>query len=297
MKRKKFWIVFGSCCLSVVLLCTIFAFVFRLKTVDIEIRSREEQTKTNLGEDIRQTVLDSGEFDFGKNIVFMNFEDNIEKIEKSNPYVKVEQVVRRFPNIVRVYISERVPRYRVKDASSENWYILDVDFKVLDKVSASELKSKVVCGNSNYFDRTIEITKETLTFESAIIGEFVEDDIMIYLTDITTGVYGKTKDITAVRKIDYSGIDKTFTLTMRNAGNNDQLGCNIVISGTSKLYEKVLKGITTFITCSDPVIKDENGQDIEIGEALIKNIPDEIIEVKQDSNGKIYVIKPSGETE
>ena len=37
MKRKKFWIVFGSCCLSVVLLCTVFALVFRLKTVDIEI--------------------------------------------------------------------------------------------------------------------------------------------------------------------------------------------------------------------------------------------------------------------
>lgn len=287
MKRKKFWIIFGSCCLSVVLLCTIFALVFRLKTVDIEIRSREEMTKTNLGEGIKESVLDSGEFDFGKNIVFMNFEDNIAKIEKSNPYVKVEQVVRHFPNIVRVYISERVPRYRVKDASSENWYILDIEFKVLDKVSTAELESKVVCGNSCYFDRTIEITKETLTLSSAIIGEFVEDDISVYLTDITTGVYGKTKDITAVRKISYSGVDQRFIITMRNAGNNEQLGCNIVISGTSKLYEKVLKGTVVFL----------DGQEIEAGDGRIQNISDEIIEVKQDSDGKIYVIKPNGETE
>ena len=283
MKRKKFWIVFGSCCLGLIVLCTIFALVFRLKTVDIEIRSRIDQEDTNLESNIKETVLNSGEFDFGKNIIFMSFDDNIAKIEKSNPYVKVEEVIRHFPNIVRIYISEREPRYRVKDSESESWYILDIDFKILDKVSNADLKEKVVSGDSCYYDQTIEIAKETLTLKG-IVGEFVDDaeEIRNYLTDITTGVYGKTKDITAVRKIEYTEADKTFTITMRNAGNSEQYGCKIKVVGTSKLYEKVLKGVVVFI----------EGQKIQEGDGRIENIPDEIIEVKQDSAGKIYVVKP-----
>lgn len=287
MKRKKFWIIFTSCCLSVVVLCTIFALVFRLKTVDVEFRTRVVESETNLGTDVQKTVLDSGEFNFGKNIVFMNFEDNIAKIEKSNPYVKVEQIVRHFPNIVRVYISERVPKYRVKDEESESWYILDTDFKILDKVSSGELETKVVCGNSCFFDQTIEITKETLTLSSAIIGEFVKIEIGEYLSNITSGVYGKTKDYTTVRAIDYSEANETFTLTMRNEGNSEQKGCKVIVSGSSNLYEKVLKGIIVFV----------EGQKIESGDSRIENIPEEIIEVKQDADGNIYVVKPNGETQ
>ena len=286
MKRKRFWIIFSSVCLGLIILCTIFALVFRLKTVDVEIRSRETQASTNLGADIKQRVLETGEFDFGKNILFMNFKDNIEKIEKSNPFVKVEQVVRHFPNIVRVYISEREPKYRVKESSeqTENWYILDDEFKILDKVSETELETKKISGTSCYFDQTIEITKETCTLSaSAIIGEFVEDKLSTYLSDITAGFYGKTKDYTAIRMIDYSEINGKFIVTMRNEGlkeTNDAKGCNIVFYGTTDLYKKALSGAVAFI----------EGQEIESGDGRIENIPEEIIEIKQDADGKYYAV-------
>ena len=160
MKRKKLWIIFGSVIASVVVLCVIFALVFRLKTVDIEFRTRVAQANTNLGEDVQTKVLESGEFEFGKNILFMNFDENIKKIEKSNPYVKVEQVIRSFPNIVRVYISERIPKYRIKDSSEAKWYILDTEFKILDKIDEASLKTEKVNGNSNFYDQTMKLQQQ-----------------------------------------------------------------------------------------------------------------------------------------
>ena len=134
-RRKKILVIFSVIGLSLILLSVIFALMFRLKTVDIEFRSRV--VNTNLPAEIQEKVFETGEFSVGKNIVFMNFDNNIAKIEKSNPFVKVEQIIRRFPNKVTIYISERVPKYRVKEDSKQtnNWYILDEDFKILDKVN------------------------------------------------------------------------------------------------------------------------------------------------------------------
>lgn len=273
-KRRKFLIIFGSVCLSIIVLCFIFVLVFRLKTVDIEFRSREENT--NLAAETPTRVLETGEFDFGKNILFMSFEDNIAKIEKSNPFVKVEQVIRHFPNTVRVYISERQPRYRVKDETETNkWYILDNEFKVLDKVNDEELLSKKVSGESNYFSQTIEITNTTLTFKTAIVGEFVSVDISAYLESIVSGIYGKTKDHTQIRSIDYSSISGKFTLVMRNTGLENQEGCKIVLEGTEDLYQKALAGAVVFV----------DGQVVDNVTKRIENTPDVVVEILKNDDG------------
>ena len=273
-KRRKFLIIFGSVCLSIIVLCFIFVLVFRLKTVDIEFRSREENT--NLAAETPTRVLETGEFDFGKNILFMSFEDNIAKIEKSNPFVKVEQVIRHFPNTVRVYISERQPRYRVKDETETNkWYILDNEFKVLDKVNDEELLSKKVSGESNYFIQTIEITNTTLTFKTAIVGEFVSVDISAYLESIVSGIYGKTKDHTQIRSIDYSSISGKFTLVMRNTGLENQEGCKIVLEGTEDLYQKALAGAVVFV----------DGQVVDNVTKRIENTPDVVVEILKNDDG------------
>ena len=254
--------------------------MFRLKTVDVEFRAIAE--KTNLSDGTIDKVKKTAEFDFGKNILFMSFDDNIQRIEKNNPYVKVEQIVRHFPNIVRVYISERIPKYRVKDSDESvvHWYILDEDFKILDKVNAEELNTKLVCGNSNYFDQTIEITKDTLTFKSAIIGEFVDDEIKQYLSAITAGIYGKTKDFTAIRSIEYSKTTETFSLIMRNKALDEQKGCMIKITGVSKLYDKSLAGAVCFV----------DGQVVDDVVERIENNPDVVITIYKDASGKFYGI-------
>jgi hypothetical protein len=280
-KRKKFWIVFTCVFLSLIVLCSVFAIVFRLKTVDVEFRAVAENT--NLQEGTIDKVRETGEFDFGKNILFMNFEDNIQKIEKSNPYIKVEQIVRHFPNIVRVYISERIPKYRVKESSESvsKWYIMDNDFKILDKVTEEELESKKVCGKSNYFDQTIEITKETMTLKSdAVIGEFVADETREHLARITSGIYGKTKDFTVIRSIDYSKVNETFTLTMRNEALEEQKGCVIKITGTNNLYDKALAGAVCFV----------DGQIVDDTLERIENIPSVTVSIYEDAAGKYYAI-------
>lgn len=271
-RRKKVLMILGSVSLALIILCTIFALMFRLKTVDVEFRARA--ANTNLPAEIQERVFATGEFDVGKNIIFMNFDDNIAKIEKSNPFVKVEQIIRRFPNKVTIYISERIPKYRVKEDSTEvnAWYILDEDFKILDKVSAEDLVNKKVSGNLTYFKQTTEITKETLTFKSAIIGEFVTDvdEIKSYVSKISSGIYAKTKDSTVVRSINYSKIKNQFEVVLRNQGLDNEEGCMLLISGEADLYEKVLAGVVVHLSNNE------------------ENTPGVVIEIYKNAAGEYY---------
>ena len=271
-RRKKVLMILGSVSLALIILCTIFALMFRLKTVDVEFRARA--ANTNLPAEIQERVFATGEFDVGKNIVFMNFDDNIAKIEKSNPFVKVEQIIRRFPNKVTIYISERIPKYRVKEDSTEvnAWYILDEDFKILDKVSAEDLVNKKVSGNLTYFKQTTEITKETLTFKSAIIGEFVTDvdEIKSYVSKISSGIYAKTKDSTVVRSINYSKVKNQFEVVLRNQGLDNEEGCMLLISGEADLYEKVLAGVVVHLSNNE------------------ENTPGVVIEIYKNAAGEYY---------
>lgn len=271
-RRKKILVIFSVIGLSLILLSVIFALMFRLKTVDIEFRSRA--VNTNLPAEIQNRVFETGEFGVGKNIVFMNFDNNIAKIEKSNPFVKVEQVIRRFPNKVTIYISERVPKYRVKEDSKQtnNWYILDEDFKILDKVSEDELTTKKVSGNLTYFKQTTEILKETMTLKFAIIGEFVTDaeEIKNFMSKISAGVYAKTTDSTVIRSVNYSKINKQFEIVMRNQGLDNEEGCMLLISGETDLYEKVLAGVVVHLSNKEA------------------NTPGVIIEIYKNAAGDYY---------
>ena len=271
-RRKKILIILSIVGLSLIALCMVFALTFRLKTVNVEFRSRA--ANTNLPAEIQNRVFETGEFDIGKNIIFMNFDDNIEKIEKSNPFVKVEQIIRRFPNKVTIYISERIPKYRVKEDSNQtnNWYILDEDFKILDKVSTEELTSKKVSGNLTYFKQTIEIEKETLTFKSAIIGEFVTEaeEIKNFMSKISAGVYAKTKDSTVIRSVNYSKVNNKFEIVMRNQGLDNEEGCMIIISGEEDLYEKMLAGVVVHLSNNE------------------SNMPGVMIEIYKNAAGEYY---------
>ena len=153
--RKKFWIVFTSVIASIVLVGLVCGLATRLKTVTVEFRARASSEYTMLEDGVLDKVANAGEFNRKKSLLFMNFDENIEKIEKSNPYIKVEQVVRHFPNIVKIYVSERIPRYRVVDKDDSNkWYILDVDFKVIDVVIGGEDETYAVIDDGSWRSNT-----------------------------------------------------------------------------------------------------------------------------------------------
>lgn len=284
MKRKKFWIGFSITIAVVLVLIIVGALVFKVKTVDVEFRSRVNQNETNLSAGIQAQV--ENYFKKGKNILFYNTDSDVLEVERNIPYVKVEQVIKYFPNNLRVYISERIPRFRVQDSNSENsWYILDIDFKVLDKVTTDELTSKVVSGNSNYYDKTIEIDPEYLKIES-YIGEFVTglDAQKNDLAEIVKGIYGDTKDISTVLKISKNSESQNFELTMKNSGNDSEVGGKILIVGTNNLKEMVFVGIDCY---NEYVLKNA-----EIDQTTVT------IRVEQSGNKyKVFLVTPDSEEE
>ena len=274
-KRKKFWLGFGIACAVIVSLCTIFALVTGVKTVTVEFTSRLK-ANSQLEKGTLDKVKDSGEFDFGKSLLFLNLDKNIEKIEKSNPYVKVEKVVRHFPNVVRVYISERTPRYRIKDFEDETkWYILDKDFKVVDVVTG-DIKANNY-GTASYYDKTVEIQSEDLK-KSFYVGNFVDEEFNeSCFNSIVKGVQRRTNgEFSMIKTISISSTNNefTFTLTMKNGGINNDEGCKIVATGVYDLEDKIFSGINYFYTSGGTdvdlsnntiTIVERNGEYVGIG--------------------------------
>lgn len=272
-KRKKFWIGFGIGVVSVVAIIVSFLLITRLKTVNVEFVSRLEKQETMLEEGVLDKVLKSGDFDYGKNLLFMNFDDEIKKIEKENPYVKVHEYKRYFPNEVRITISERVPRFRIQDKDNPNkWYILDSEFKILD-VIVGDLK-ETACGTSNFYDRTIEISPESLTL-SSYIGEFVNDENERQnLVNICSGVYAFATDYFVVKSIKIEKTDEfIFTLTMKNTANENDNGCKIKIYGTDDIIEKARRGVAVY----HGKLESSTFEDISLCEITVKKVSGEFV--------------------
>lgn len=245
-KRKKVWIVLLSVVFGLFVLIAGTYFTTKLGTVNIEFRTRLSEAETRLPSGILDTVKDSAEFDYKDSVLFMDVESSISKIEKSNPYVKVTDVRRKFPNKLTVYIAERIPKFRIVDGDdSDSWIILDEDFKVLEKITNAELL------NQELDEKTVEIKYFSEKIE---VGEFlpmgVERD---NLNAILTGVYGRTKDYFAVRSIDYSSDTNTFYITMRMSVEKEdgtieyQGGCVIEIEGDNDLSERSLEATCFYV--------------------------------------------------
>ena len=245
-KRKKVWIVLLSVVFGLFVLIAGTYFTTKLRTVNIEFRTRLGEAETRLPSGILDTVKDSAEFNYKDSVLFMDVESSISKIEKSNPYVKVTDVRRKFPNKLTVYISERIPKFRIVDGDDlDSWIILDEDFKVLEKITNAELL------NQELDEKTVEIKYFSEKIE---VGEFlpmgVERD---NLNAILTGVYGRTKDYFAVRSIDYSSDTNTFYITMRMSVEKEdgtieyQGGCVIEIEGDNDLSERSLEATCFYV--------------------------------------------------
>lgn len=245
-KRKKVWIVLLSIIAGLALIVTGTYFTTKLKTVNVEFRTRLEESETRLASGILDTVKDSGEFNYKDSVLFMDIEKSVSKIEKSNPYVEVQQVVRKFPNKLTIYISERIPKYRMIDKDdTDSWIILDEDFKVLEKITNEELLSK------RLDEKTVEVKYIS---ESIEVGDFLAEGIeKENLNTILSGVYGRTKDYFAVRSIDYVSDNNTFYVTMRASVEKEdgtiryEGGCVIEIEGTKNLKERALNATSVYV--------------------------------------------------
>lgn len=211
----------------------------KLNSVSVEFRTRLAESETRLESGILDKVKDSAEFDYKKSVLFINTKSNISKIEKNNPYVKVQQVLRKFPNKICLYISERIPKYRIQDSDlGDKWYILDDEFKVLECLTQAEIDAK------GLQQKTVELKYMT---EKTFVGEFLNNATQLKnLNDILAGVYGKTTDFFAVTAIDFNSSLGTYTLTMKSGDINYEAGCEIELIGLDNLKSKAFKATTVY---------------------------------------------------
>ena len=254
MKRKKLWIIILSIVAGIVAVITGGYFMTKLSSVSVEFRTRLG-TETRLEEGIIDKVKNSGEFNYKASVLFLDTQKSVDKIEKEHPYVKVHQVLRKFPNKLCIYIEERIPKYRVKDTELSNkWYILDDEFKVLEFVTTDEL-------NENFVDSTVEIQY----FKASLgLGEFLKKDSELQrLNSIMAGVYGKTKDYFAVTAINYSADEDKFYLTTKSDDYEYSNTCEIQIVGSNNLTDKTFKAMTVFVE------KNFEGIDIDLSKKII----------------------------
>ena len=274
--RLKLWIIFSSVCAAIFCLFLFLGLGFRLKTVDVEFQSRLPQEQTKLESGIQEKIKDY--FPYNKNIIVLNFNKTIQSIEKDYPYLKINQVIKNFPNVARVYISERVPKYRVQDSLDESmWLVLDEDFKVLEKLTNEQLHQENMYNNMSFFDKTIEISKDILESNNNVgekIGGY--EKLSSDVNQIMSGIYGKTEDYSLVFKIEIISSKNTsnYRIIMKNNAREDYKGCAIVIDGETDLKIKAFVGATTF---------QEEVKDNSI------NIPSTIIIIEY-KNGKPYGI-------
>ena len=177
MQSKKRIIIISIIVFSLALIILLSSTVFTLKTVSIEART----TSLYLAEEDYDEIIESAKFDYGKNIFFLKTDGYKANIEKANPYVKVINIERKFPNYIVVNISERVPAVRIQ--SSKGYYVLDKELKVLNNVD-------------NLTTKYNDITKEELTpifsFGSGItddysknleVGDFLSGERLSYFVN------------------------------------------------------------------------------------------------------------------
>lgn len=254
MKRKKLWITIISIVASFVALLTGGYFLTKLSSVSVEFRNRlNEGTRLETG--ILDKVKASGDFNYNSSVLLLNTKKSVEKIEKDHPYIKVQQVLRKFPNKLVVYVTERVPKYRVKDNDLTNkWYILDDEFKVLECVTTEDV-------NSEFNAITVEIGNFNI---NAVEGEFLNKPTdLLRLNEIMSGVYGKTKDYFAISKISYSAEDKMFYISTKADKFQYENVCEIQIKGLDNLKEKAFMATSVFVE------KDFDGIAIDLTKKII----------------------------
>ena len=174
----------------------VFAMVFTLHKIEFqattyitkENRSRlfaNGQTVNGL----QENILTEAEFNKGGNLLFMNFDQNIKKIEEAIPFIKVEKIVRAFPNKITVYYSEREAVALIPVAEVSNgYYVVDSDLKVLDYVSQANEGKYISTQTSNIYD--LPIINYYSESHTTIVGKNIDSpELQKYIEVFVSGAF------------------------------------------------------------------------------------------------------------
>ncbi len=167
MKNLRLVIILGIF-VFLTLIIVLCSTVFTLSTVDLGWLS----TTKVLSDKSDSQIIQSGEFEAGQSVFLIDKQKYTHNLEKNNPYLKVLGMEIRFPNKLKVTVSEREELYVLKvvnenSASGYSYVYLDYELKVL-KITDTQ----VVANQQNPAILTIQNLNYTINdFE---LGEFAE---------------------------------------------------------------------------------------------------------------------------
>jgi len=238
--------------LAILSISLIFGMVTNLKNVTVEFRQRVN-VQSRLEENILDKVKEDGNFEYNKGLLFVNADKSIQQIEKNNPFVKVEQVIRKFPNTLSVYISERVPCCYAEN--NDYYFVFDKEFKVLDKFESNEQGKEYLI--DNYLGQIYEI--DYAVSNSIEKGDFVSQNekITIY-KEINNGIVGALKSVSAVKSVEL--LSDKIVLVLKKDNINFEDGVTIETIG----YDDISMQIFTAIEVYEEIDKTKTAQIIRL---------------------------------
>lgn len=240
MKRKRL-IIIGSVCTFLVLIIILCSTIFSLHSVRLEFR----YTPTVLSESNAKNYVKSGNFDYGKNILFMNFKTNISNIESAHPYIKIIKIERKFPNKAVVHASERTPAFKALVNGTSNLYlVMDEDLKILNK-GTIDSGSPVISGSlSEAEQRVPTLTLSGTAFGNTLTaGEFCKNDrLHDYISAFLDGFYAIDPQVNTSIMSNIAIIlnsEEENGKTVFEFGLHNNIGLVVKIVGDDDLSEKV----------------------------------------------------------
>ncbi|MCK9574916.1 MAG: FtsQ-type POTRA domain-containing protein [Clostridia bacterium] len=131
MKNKRLIVILGIL-FFIAFIVVLSSTVFTLQSVSLSFGQTLNVETTVFGtEQERVAVIESGNFNYGNCIFFIDKNENIDNLEKLNPYIKIVNIETKFPNKLVIHALEREELYSVR--LNENSYaITDSTLKVLD---------------------------------------------------------------------------------------------------------------------------------------------------------------------
>ena len=131
MKSKKLTLILAIF-FVIVVITTLCSTMFMLATIEVNFFN---ESSIFLG--LETSIIESGEFEYGQNILLINKKKYIKNLETKNPYLRVLNIESIFPNKLVINCLERKELFYYQQ-SNNNYIILDKFYKVLKTVNASE---------------------------------------------------------------------------------------------------------------------------------------------------------------
>lgn len=236
LKSKKRVVIIMSVIAVLFVLLVLGSALFSLQSVKIEFALIKTENSMLATYD-KDEMVKTGQFAYGKNILFLNFDQSIEQIEKAYPYAKVVKVTRNFPNSAVVYVTEREPLFKVRQTDG-SCYVLDGDLKVLSHSTGqlSDVEESLPEWNSfpilqgvevgSFIDND-ELRQVILSISSAVVDDDVKLNMSVMSSISLENIQGSE--------------DQLLTIVL-----DDKV--TIKITGTNNLLEKALGAFNLYQT-------------------------------------------------